>query len=188
MSHPAPNERGCQLRRPLALIHNFLDNELGQLDHKLSQLGIFFTQCLCIGVFAIRLSRARRKRILGTGWQVRTSSKQMSILTEYFPNPLLSFIGTNQIRDCAAYPRPAQNRVHKIKLATAFVFGVDVGARRFRLGTLQILPNHGKSILAPDGMKLKSRIPARPHGRALRGGCGATSLAVPTTIPFALFA
>jgi hypothetical protein len=110
------------------------------------------------------------------------------VYSEYFPNPLLSFIGTNQIGDCAAYPRPAQNRVHKIKLATAFVFGVDVGARRFRLGTLQILPNHGKSILATDGMKLKSRIPARPHGRALRGGCGATSLAVPATIPFALFA
>ncbi len=105
------------------------------------------------------------------------------VYSEYFPNPLLSFIGTNQIGDCAAYPRPAQNRVHKIKLATAFVFGVDVGARRFRLGTLQILPNHGKSILATDGMKLKSRIPARPHGRALRGGCGATSLAVPATIP-----
>jgi hypothetical protein len=138
------------------LIHNFLDNELGQLDHKLSQLGIFFTQRLCIGVFAIRPSRARRKRILGTGWQVRTSSKQMSILTEYFPNPLLSFIGTNQIRDCTAYPRPAQNRVHKIKLATTFVFGVDVGARRFRLGTLQIFPNHGKSILATDGMTLEA--------------------------------
>ena len=78
------------------------------------------------------------------------------VYSEYFPNPSLSFIGTNQIRDCAAYPRRAQNRVHKIKLATAFVFGVDVGARRFQLGTLQIFPNHGKSILATDGMKLKS--------------------------------
>src|SRR5258706_2520645 len=78
------------------------------------------------------------------------------VYSEYFPNPLLSFIGTNQIRDCAAYPRRAQNRVHKIKLATAFVFGGDVGARRFRLGTLQIFPNQGKSILATEAEELNS--------------------------------
>lgn len=123
-----PNERGRQLTRPLTLIHNFLDNELGQLDHKLSQLSIFFTQCLCIGMFAIRLSRATRNRFLGTGWQVCTSSKQIFI-PSIFP-PLLSFIGTNQIGDCAAYPRPAQNR--EVKLATALVFGVDV--RRSEVG------------------------------------------------------
>lgn len=61
----------------------------------------------------------------GTGWQVCTSSKQIFI-PSIFP-PLLSFIGTNQIGDCAAYLRgQRKNRVDKIKLATAFVFGVDV--------------------------------------------------------------
>ncbi len=87
------------------------------MDHKLSELGIFFTQCVYIGLFGVWLRPAARERVFGTGRQicashVQTSSKVNAYSPKYFPIPLFEFIGTNQIRGCLAYSRRPLTCVH----------------------------------------------------------------------------